>query len=110
MHNSIFTPKEKHRYSFAARIALLTVVLLFAAIISSCNQGPLDPKMPEKYIGSSWECIEPYAKFEVNDAGFCLGTIVFENVTLPIEVALVRGRHSAKIFSIDAAAHPGRRK
>lgn len=65
-----------------AVLAALSLTLF----MSGCYKGT-DPRLPEEYYGTSWECADPYAVFDVDAEGNCIGTLVFEDVTLSIEVA-----------------------
>lgn len=85
--------------------ALAVLAALSLTLFMSGCQNGVDPTLPAEYYGTSWVCLNPDANFEVDDTGSCVGTLIYKDVTLPIEIGLQRGARAAHIFSIEVDGH-----
>ena len=64
-----------------------------------------DPKLPEEYCGTFWECADPYMVFAVDDKGYCSGTLFVEGVSIPASFNFIGGR-SCSIIAKREDVHP----
>ena len=75
---------KKTRKYFQKMCFLSILAALFLSLLTSgCYKAP-DVRLPAEYFETSWECTDPYAAFDADAEGFCTGTLVYEEATIPV--------------------------
>ena len=74
---------KKTRKYFQKMCFLSILAALFLSLLTSGCRLP-DQTFYAEYFGTTWECSDPYAVFEVDDEGFSYGTLVYEEATIPV--------------------------
>lgn len=99
--------KKTRTATFISRTLFVILALSFTLVMSGCQYRARTFVLPQEYHGTVWECADPHVVFEVDDEGYCIGTLVLEDVSLPIRVNLFdfkEGR-TAQIFVSEEDRH-----